>query len=81
MEAPKEIYMPEVAAYMQGVKHEMEDGNVKYIRADLAELDWKDIQTLSRIIDEEECDWNVKVWEKQEVAEQVLRRFNEQKNK
>lgn len=47
---------------------------------DLA-LTWKDIQRLAVIMDEEECDWNVKVWEKQEVAEQVLHRFNEERNK
>ena len=44
-------------------------------------LTWEDIQRLAVIMDEEECDWNVKVWEKQEVAEQVLHRFNEERNK
>ena len=47
---------------------------------DLA-LTWEDIQRLAVIMDEEECDWNTKVWEKQEVAEQVLHRFNEERNK
>ena len=86
MEAPKEIYLE---WHTLGddkwrdwcITPKTNDDPIKYIRADLTELDWEDIQTLSRIIDEEECDWNVKVWEKQEVAEQVLHRFNEQKNK
>ena len=42
METPKEIYMPEVAAYLQAKLHEKEDGDIKYVRADVAEYKWID---------------------------------------
>ena len=87
MEAPKEIYI------LQGKDEELGGGwhdhyidsntcnCIKYIRADLTELTWKDLKLICEIEDRywnEEFDGNIKVT-MQEYYQEVLRRFLESK--
>lgn len=58
------------------------DGNVKYIRADLAELTWEDIASIV-ILADTILDRNEKEWGKrgeQAYYEAVLKAFNDKKN-
>ena len=51
MDAPKEIYIDtDLIAFH--VLNERHDGDIKYIRSDLAELAWEDIERIDEILTE-----------------------------
>ena len=79
MNAPKEIYVHEVSA-QELSEPKLNEYHVKYVRADLAKLDWVDVSIMDEILHE--------VLEQEKIHieqgpasyyEEVLRRFNEYK--
>ena len=88
MKAPKELYLPKEYAKNKilpvGVTTKaIFDGDVKYIRADLAELTWEDISLLNKIL----MDLFLEGFETASIeqdkirCEEALHRFNKQKEK
>ena len=60
------------------------DGNVKYIRADLAELTWEDMKQIDLCfhkVAEEQTTGKLKLHSFREMYEEVLHRFLESKKK
>ena len=82
MEAPDIIYTDGRNTYAPAPIFSNADGNVKYIRADLAELTWEDIAGIvilaDTILDGNEKEWGKRG--KQAYYKAVLKAFND-KNK
>ena len=88
MEAPKEIYVeirhPISREYTEIIAFETPDkDSVKYIRADLAELTWEDIEKIvdlyEDVYSDYSCNGNGGITNTVEHYQEVLRRFLESK--
>ena len=99
MKAPKEIYVPIVDMGVEdgGIQSapiwwnkdksmEKQDckGAVKYIRADLAELTWEDIEKIVDLYDDVYCDFSIDgeggKTNTEEHYQEVLKRFKDLKH-
>ena len=84
MKTPDIIYTDGRNTYASAPIYSNIDGNVKYIRADLAELTWEDMKQIDLRFHEvatEQTIGKLKLHSFQEMYEEVLRRFLESKKK
>ena len=77
MEAPKEIYVHELSA-RELADPKVELYHVKYVRADLANLTWKDVMKIHNLCFTIPTNWSDS---NKKFYSEVLRRFNEQREK
>ena len=79
MKAPKEIYTDGENTYATLPVFSNINSNIKYIRADLAELTWEDIKRINGLMVETANKFNhLEVFTEKFFVE-VLRRFNKEK--
>lgn len=85
MEAPRIVYVDTDGCGNAVKVHNVsfgEDGeNIKYVRSDLVELNWIDIRNILSIAREVEDENDDCPLLKCELCDEILRRFNEQRNK